>query len=129
MFEIIPDFNDDSRGGSVCSNCGSPAKRGDIGVAQGSFIDFEGSYDVCQACIVQIAGEFGMITTEQFEAMKATSALMDLEIEASMKLLENEKLLNSSLAMQLGRATERLEETPAKKPVRTPLLQNPNKQW
>ena len=127
MFDIIPDFNDESRGGSVCSNCGSPRMPGDIGVAQGEFLDFEGSYDVCQACIIQIAGEFGMISTEQFEGLKERVDWLNIEVEAAIKLLDNEKLLNSSLAMQLGRAAERLDEAPGKKPVRTKLLQNPGK--
>ena len=119
MFNIIPDFNGDSRGGSVCSNCGSPKKQGDIGVAQGEFIDFEGSYDVCQACIVQIAGEFGMIPESKYMQILERSDTVDMEVEAAIKLLDNEKLLNSSLAMQLGRATERLG-TPEPAPAPTP---------
>jgi hypothetical protein len=124
MFDIIPDFNGDSRNGSTCSNCGSPAKKGDIGVAQGEFIDFEGSYDVCQACIVQIAGEFGMIPESKYLQLIDKADKVDMEVEAAIKLLDNEKVLNSSLAMQLGRATERLDGAT---PASAKLLSSPSK--
>lgn len=66
MWQRLAGFTGASRGG-VCSVCGTEAKAIEHGVlATGIFIEFEGEFDICGACIKEAAAMLGMVAPEHY---------------------------------------------------------------
>ena len=81
MWQKLNDFTLSSRYG-VCSVCGTEAKAKEHGIlATGIFIEHEGDFDICGACIKEAAGLLGMVAPEFYAELE--TRLTELEEWAS----------------------------------------------
>lgn len=81
MWQKLNGFTPASRGG-VCSVCGTEAKAREHGIlATGIFIEFEGEFDICGACIKEAAALLGMVAPEFYADLE--SRMSELEAWAA----------------------------------------------
>lgn len=111
FWQIRPDFDAQSRNGSVCSLTGLDRQKARLGrkpeeedhfVLRGPMIDHEGYFDVRPAAILQTAKELGMYYENEVseivdEAVKKATALARVEAADEIATLQSKIELLTSL--------------------------------
>lgn len=106
-FNVLSDFNGQSRNGATCSVSGLPRTPADEGmpILRGPAITAEGFFDVRPSVICETAGQLGMIPAEEAERLRtecaeflnANEGLGQALTEANMRLeqliLQNAELI------------------------------------
>lgn len=88
MWQKLDGFTAGSRGG-VCSVCGTEAKALDHGVlGTGIFIEHEGEFDICGACIKEAAGLLGMVPPDIYADLEQLHSELEAWAESAYEELE-----------------------------------------
>lgn len=103
--QTYPEFNGlgISATPGVCYLCRTHRRETEEAVlSTGVFIEQEGHLEVCQGCVMEMAGHFGAISPSRAEAMRKTNRSLGMQFKAELSL-------NDSLRKQIEALTDQAE--------------------